>query len=107
MDSAPLAHITRHHQINIAGMDRSGEINSSGDTCPVNFIGAEDTPRDVSAMVAAARDDIFVIDVGMAEIPCPVDLYFNPDLHLGRFRWFGTQADQEHVEAVCRQAGHK
>jgi hypothetical protein len=58
-------------------------------------------------MVAEGRDDIFVIDGGMAGIPCPVDLYFNPDLHLGRFRTFGTQADQEHVEAVCRQAGHK
>ena len=88
-------------------MDRSSEGDAPVYTCPVNLIGAEATPRDVSAMVAGGRDDIFVIDGGMAEIPCPVDLYFNPDLHLGRFRVFGTQADQEHVEAVCRQPGHK
>jgi predicted amino acid dehydrogenase len=34
-------------------------------------------PRDVSAMVAAVRDDILVIDGGMVEIPGPVDFHFN------------------------------
>jgi predicted amino acid dehydrogenase len=34
-------------------------------------------PRDVSAMVAAARDDIFVIDGGMVDVPGPVDFHFN------------------------------
>ena len=34
-------------------------------------------PRDVSAMVAAARDDIVVIDGGMVDVPGPVDLHFN------------------------------
>jgi len=34
-------------------------------------------PRDVSAMVAAARDDILVIDGGMVDIPGPVDFHFN------------------------------
>ncbi|MGE5252276.1 MAG: shikimate dehydrogenase [Bacteroidota bacterium] len=34
-------------------------------------------PRDVSAMVAAARDDILVIDGGMADVPGPVDFHFN------------------------------
>ena len=28
-------------------------------------------------MVAAARDDIFVIDGGMVDVPGPVDFYFN------------------------------
>jgi fatty aldehyde-generating acyl-ACP reductase len=34
-------------------------------------------PRDVSVMVAAARDDILVIDGGMVDIPGPVDFHFN------------------------------
>jgi predicted amino acid dehydrogenase len=34
-------------------------------------------PRDVSAMVAGARDDILVIDGGMVDVPGPVDFHFN------------------------------
>ncbi len=34
-------------------------------------------PRDVSAMVAAGRDDILVIDGGMVDVPGPVDFHFN------------------------------
>jgi predicted amino acid dehydrogenase len=34
-------------------------------------------PRDVSAMVAARRDDILVIDGGMVDVPGPVDFHFN------------------------------
>ena len=34
-------------------------------------------PRDVSAMVARARDDILVIDGGMVDVPGPVDFHFN------------------------------
>ncbi|MEW6084398.1 MAG: shikimate dehydrogenase [Chloroflexota bacterium] len=34
-------------------------------------------PRDVSAMVARARDDILVIDGGMVDIPGSVDFHFN------------------------------
>jgi len=34
-------------------------------------------PRDVSAMVAAARDDILVLDGGMVDMPGPVDFHFN------------------------------
>ncbi len=34
-------------------------------------------PRDVSAMIAAARDDILVIDGGMVDVPGPVDFNFN------------------------------
>jgi len=34
-------------------------------------------PRDVSAMVAAARDDILVIDGGMVDVPGAVDFHFN------------------------------
>ncbi len=34
-------------------------------------------PRDVSAMVAAARDDILVIDGGMVDVPGSVDFHFD------------------------------
>lgn len=34
-------------------------------------------PRDVSAMVASARDDILVIDGGMVDVPGTVDFHFN------------------------------
>jgi fatty aldehyde-generating acyl-ACP reductase len=34
-------------------------------------------PRDVSAMVATAREDILVIDGGMVDVPGPVDFHFN------------------------------
>jgi len=34
-------------------------------------------PRDVSAMVAAIRDDILVIDGGMVDVPGPADFHFN------------------------------
>lgn len=34
-------------------------------------------PRDVSAMVAEARDDILVIDGGMVDVPGAVDFHFN------------------------------
>jgi fatty aldehyde-generating acyl-ACP reductase len=34
-------------------------------------------PRDVSAMVAAARSDILVIDGGMVDVPGSVDFHFN------------------------------
>lgn len=41
-------------------------------------------PRDVSAMVAAARDDILVIDGGMVDVPGPVDFHFNFGFPPGR-----------------------
>jgi predicted amino acid dehydrogenase len=41
-------------------------------------------PRDVSAMVAAARNDILVIDGGMVDIPGPVDFHFNFGFPLGK-----------------------
>jgi fatty aldehyde-generating acyl-ACP reductase len=34
-------------------------------------------PRDVSAMLAATRNDILVIDGGMVDVPGPVDFHFN------------------------------
>jgi predicted amino acid dehydrogenase len=41
-------------------------------------------PRDVSAMVAAARDDILVIDGGMVDVPGPVNFHFNFGLPPGK-----------------------
>jgi len=41
-------------------------------------------PRDVSAMVAAARDDILVIDGGMVDVPGLVDFHFDFGLPPGK-----------------------
>ena len=41
-------------------------------------------PRDVSAMVTAARDDILVIDGGMVDVPGPVDFHFNFGFPVGK-----------------------
>jgi predicted amino acid dehydrogenase len=41
-------------------------------------------PRDVSAMVAAVRDDILVIDGGMVDVPGPVNFHFNFGFPLGK-----------------------
>jgi len=41
-------------------------------------------PRDVSAMVAAQRNDILVIDGGMVNVPGPVDFHFNFGFPVGK-----------------------
>ncbi len=41
-------------------------------------------PRDVSAMVAAARDDILVIDGGVVDVPGPVNFHFDFGLPPGK-----------------------
>ncbi len=41
-------------------------------------------PRDVSAMVAAARDDILVIDGGIVDVPGPVNFHFDFGLPPGK-----------------------
>ncbi|HVF25178.1 MAG TPA: hypothetical protein VNA23_04770 [Anaerolineales bacterium] len=41
-------------------------------------------PRDVSAMVAAARDDILVIDGGMVDVPGSVNFHFDFGFPLGK-----------------------
>lgn len=41
-------------------------------------------PRDVSAMIATARNDILVIDGGMVEVPGHVDFHFNFGLPSGK-----------------------
>ncbi len=45
--------------------------------CPGSVICDVARPRDVSAMVTAARDDILVIDGGMVDVPGSVDFHFN------------------------------
>ena len=42
------------------------------------------TPRDGSAMVAQAGDDIVVVDGGMVNVPGPVDLHFKPGFLQGK-----------------------
>jgi predicted amino acid dehydrogenase len=48
-----------------------------GDLRPGSVICDVARPRDVSAMLAEARDDILVIDGGMVDVPGPVDFHFN------------------------------
>ncbi len=48
-----------------------GDLRSGSVVCDVA------RPRDVSAMVAKVRNDIFVIDGGMVDVPGPVDFHFN------------------------------
>ena len=81
-------------------------------------------PRDVSAQVAAARDDVLVIDGGMVEVPGPVDFHFDfgfPPRHAyacmaetmalaleGRFDDYtvGKHITRDQVEEIARIA-HK
>ena len=41
-------------------------------------------PRDVFAMLTAARNDILILDGGMLDQPVPVSLRFNHGLPMGR-----------------------
>jgi fatty aldehyde-generating acyl-ACP reductase len=50
---------------------RPGDLRAGSVVCDVA------RPRDVSAMVSGARDDILVIDGGMVDVPGPVDFHFN------------------------------
>jgi predicted amino acid dehydrogenase len=61
-------------------------------------------PRDVSAMVAAARDDILVIDGGMVDVPGPVDFHFNFGFRLSGFRSFEREVTQEQIDAIRQNA---
>ncbi len=81
-------------------------------------------PRDVSAQVAAARDDVLIIDGGMVEVPGPVDFHFDfgfPPRHAyacmaetmilaleGRFENYtvGKHITRQQVEEIARLA-HK
>ncbi len=53
------------------------EVIQPGDLRPGSVVCDVARPRDVSAMVAGARDDILVIDGGMVDVPGPVDFHFN------------------------------
>ncbi|HEY58019.1 MAG TPA: shikimate dehydrogenase [Anaerolineae bacterium] len=85
-------------------------------------------PRDVSAQVAAARDDVLVIDGGMVEVPGPVDFHFDfgfPPRHAyacmaetmalaleGRFEDYTvgkhiTRAQVEEIVRIARKHGFR
>jgi predicted amino acid dehydrogenase len=53
------------------------DVIDPADLQPGSVICDVARPRDVSAMVARARDDILVIDGGMVDVPGPVDFHFN------------------------------
>ena len=52
------------------------EVIHPSDLRPGSVVCDVARPRDVSAMVARARDDILVIDGGMVDVPGPVDFHF-------------------------------
>ncbi len=53
------------------------EVIRPEDLHPGSVICDVARPRDVSATVARARDDLLVIDGGMVDVPGPVDFHFN------------------------------
>jgi len=53
------------------------EVIHPGHLRPGSVVCDVARPRDVSAMVAAVRNDILVIDGGMVDVPGPVDFHFN------------------------------
>jgi len=53
------------------------DVISPQDLQPGSVVCDVARPRDVSAMVAAERDDILVIDGGMVDVPGPVNFHFN------------------------------
>jgi fatty aldehyde-generating acyl-ACP reductase len=53
------------------------DVVNPGNLRPGSVICDVARPRDVSAMVARARDDILVIDGGMVDVPGPVNFHFN------------------------------
>ena len=53
------------------------DVISPGDLQAGSVVCDVARPRDVSAMVARARNDILVIDGGMVDVPGPVDFHFN------------------------------
>src|SRR5512139_2607446 len=71
MDSLAQAQLILTVTSSIQDVIQPGHLQPGSVVCDVA------RPRDVSAMVAAARDDILVIDGGMVDVPGPVDFHFN------------------------------
>ncbi len=69
--------VLRRAQIILTVTSAIHDIIHPADLMPGAVVCDVARPRDVSAMVAAARDDILVIDGGMVDVPGPVDFHFN------------------------------
>jgi predicted amino acid dehydrogenase len=54
-----------------------GAVIGPEDLLPGSVVCDVARPRDVSARVAAERDDVLVIDGGMVDVPGPVDFHFD------------------------------
>jgi fatty aldehyde-generating acyl-ACP reductase len=67
----------RHAQVILTVTSALHDIILPENLRPGSVICDVARPRDVSAKVAAARDDILVIDGGMVDVPGPVDFHFN------------------------------
>ncbi len=69
--------VLRHAQLILTVTSSIQDVISPEHLQPGAVVCDVARPRDVSAMVAAARDDILVIDGGMVDVPGPVDFHFN------------------------------
>jgi len=69
--------VLRHAQLILTVTSSIHDVIRPEDLQPGTVICDVARPRDVSAMVAAVRDDILVIDGGMVDVPGPVDFHFN------------------------------
>jgi len=67
----------RHAQVILTVTSALHDVISPEYLRPGSVICDVARPRDVSTKVAAARDDILVIDGGMVDVPGPVDFHFN------------------------------
>ncbi len=69
--------VLRHAQLILTVTSAIHDVIRPQDLRPGAVVCDVARPRDVSAMVAAVRDDILVIDGGMVDVPGPVDFHFN------------------------------
>lgn len=69
--------VLRHAQLILTVTSAIHAVIRPEDLMPGAVVCDVARPRDVSAMLAAARNDILVIDGGMVDVPGPVDFHFN------------------------------
>jgi predicted amino acid dehydrogenase len=67
----------RHAQVILTVTSALHDVIQPGHLNPGSVVCDVARPRDVSAKVAAVRDDILVIDGGMVDVPGPVNFHFN------------------------------
>ncbi len=71
------AGVLRHADLILTVTSAVGTVIDPRNLKPGSVVCDVARPRDISAQVAAQRDDILVIDGGMVEVPGPVDFHFD------------------------------